>query len=393
MKTKLVRIGVLAIALCVLLVLSTPKSYAAPFFTCTSNVSPSGNWNTAGNWTGCNGTVPQSGDAVVISAGDTITLNTSPTVASLSVSGILNMNGLLLTNRTLTVAGNLTINSGGTIQPNNQFGTNVHTLNVKGNFSNGGTFTTVDSSDSIVVVMNGSVAQTISGSNAPSFQNLTINNTAGVSLTANATVNGVLTLTTDLNTGANTLTLGSAATSAGAGDVIGNVSRTTIANGTTYDFGNGNVELTFTSGTPPTSMVVNLVKGSSPFTGAVSRQYTLTPTGGSGYAATVRLRYLETELGTNVETALNMYRYNSGTSTWDLQAPTTRDSVNNWVEKTGVTTFSPWALGTSSPTAVTLSTFSADGDSNTDVLAFLGLGIGAIIALGGAIIARKKFSR
>lgn len=76
-----------------------------------------------------------------------------------------------------------------------------------------------------------------------------------------------------------------------------------------------------------------------------------------------------------------------------MQAPTTRDSVNNWVEKTGVTTFSPWALGTSSPTAVTLSTFSADGDSNTDVLAFLGLGIGAIIALGGAIIARKKFSR
>ena len=78
------------------------------------------------------------------------------------------MNGLLLTNRTLTVAGNLTINSGGTIQQNNQFGTNVHTLKVKGNFSNGGTFTTVDSSDSIVVVMNGSVAQTISGSNAPS---------------------------------------------------------------------------------------------------------------------------------------------------------------------------------------------------------------------------------
>lgn len=287
----------------------------------------------------------------------------------------------------VTVGGNVTLtnSTAGPEQPYLGFGTG--TLSVGGSLTVGTSATFAITTGT--VNYNGG-AQTVV---ALTYGGLTLGGSSAKTLGGNTTVDGVLTLTNDLNTGVNTLTLGSASTSTGAGDVIGNVSRTTIANGTTYDFGNGNVELTFTSGTPPTSMVVNLVKGSSPFTGAVSRQYTLTPTGGSGYAATVRLRYLETELGTNVETALNMYRYNSGTSTWDLQAPTTRDSVNNWVEKTGVTTFSPWALGTSSPTAVTLSTFSADGDSNTDALPFLGLGIGAIIALGGAIIARKKFSR
>ncbi|MBI5651851.1 MAG: hypothetical protein HZC40_15650 [Chloroflexi bacterium] len=233
-------------------------------------------------------------------------------------------------------------------------------LNVGGNWNDSSSGALTDATTG-AVTFNGSAAQTIGGSALSPFSRLTISNTIGVTLTANATVNSVLTLTTDLDTGANTLTLGSAATSAGAGDVIGNVSRSGLVNATTYDFGNGNVELTFTSGTPPTNVVVNLVKGTAPATlpDAVQRQYTITPTGGSGYAATVRLRYLETELGTNVETALNLYRYNSGLGKWELQPATSRDATNNWVEKTGVATFSPWALSTSSPTAVTLSTFSA----------------------------------
>ena len=54
--------------------------------TCTSNVA-AGNWNTAGTWTACGGVVPTAADDVVINAGQTVTLDTSPTVRTLNISG------------------------------------------------------------------------------------------------------------------------------------------------------------------------------------------------------------------------------------------------------------------------------------------------------------------
>jgi autotransporter-associated beta strand protein len=66
------------------------------------------------------------------------------------------------------------------------------TMNLAGNYSNGGTFT----HNSGTVNFNGSTAQTIGGSASSTFNNLTIANTSGgVSLTKNETVSGVLTLT------------------------------------------------------------------------------------------------------------------------------------------------------------------------------------------------------
>jgi len=84
------------------------------------------------------------------------------------------------------------------------------TFNVSGNFINNGTFTPGTGT----VNMNGSTAQTIGGASAITFNNLTINNTAGVSLNvgdvnASPIVNGILTLTAGrLNLGSNNLTLG-----------------------------------------------------------------------------------------------------------------------------------------------------------------------------------------
>ena len=109
------------------------------------------------------------------------------------------------------------------------------------------------------VVFAGSSAQTIP---AAAFANLTINNASGVSLSAAATVSGLLTLTSGLvtTTAVNTLTLGAAAT---------------VAGGNSTSFVNGPVNVTGRSGIP---MVAPVGKGSAyrPLTS------TLTITSGSG---------------------------------------------------------------------------------------------------------------
>jgi hypothetical protein len=86
---------------------------------------------------------------------------------------------------------------------------NGSTFNVTGNFINNGTFTPGTGT----VNMNGSTAQTIGGSAATTFNNLTINNTAGVSLNRALDVNGTLNLSNGvLSLGNNNLTLGTGGT-------------------------------------------------------------------------------------------------------------------------------------------------------------------------------------
>jgi hypothetical protein len=85
-----------------------------------------------------------------------------------------------------------------TLEPNS-------TVNVAGNFINDGLFTPGTGT----VNMNGSTPQTIGGSAATTFNNLTINNAAGVTLANSANVNNMLTLTNGkLNLDGNTLTIG-----------------------------------------------------------------------------------------------------------------------------------------------------------------------------------------
>jgi hypothetical protein len=84
------------------------------------------------------------------------------------------------------------------------FGNNA-SFEVRGNFVNNGTFT----AGSGTVIMNGSTAQTIGGLAATTFNNLTINNTAGVSLNKAIDVNGSLNLSNGvLSIGNNNLTIG-----------------------------------------------------------------------------------------------------------------------------------------------------------------------------------------
>jgi hypothetical protein len=146
-----------------------------------------------------------------------------------------------------------------TLEPNS-------TVNVAGNFINDGLFT----AGTGTVNMNGSTAQSIGGSAATTFNNLTINNAAGVTLANSANVNSTLTLTNGkLNLDGNTLTIGTSSSNgniAGAtssnyivafknGSIIGKLVRKINSAATTYNFPIGDqakytpLTFTLTSGT------------------------------------------------------------------------------------------------------------------------------------------------
>lgn len=110
------------------------------------------------------------------------TCNTGSGPAAGSSVVIASGSNILVDANTLTVA-NVTINSGGTLQ-----GENNNTLSLTGNLTNGGgTFT----ADSGTVALVGSTAQTISGTFA--FAKLTLSNPAGVTISGAVSVTGTFT--------------------------------------------------------------------------------------------------------------------------------------------------------------------------------------------------------
>jgi hypothetical protein len=308
-----------------------------------------------------------------------------------SIAGNLNVqNGIVVGNNgtgtaVITIGGNLNI-TGGTFRGTNDAGN--ATFSIGGNISNGGTWQQDDGSSQgrFAVDLNGlASAQTVGGTNPISFEDLTISNALGCVMNQDVQVTGLLALTSgDINTGANTLILTEAATTSGDGDVWGNTKRTgTLVAGETYSFGNSNVSLNFASGTLPAEIAVNLASGKpAGFANAASRSYTITPTGGSDYAAAVRLRYLDAELGAITESQLHLWRYDG--VTWVDQAGAV-DTTNNYVEVSGVTAFSPWAVASNPPTAITLRTLSAVSPSPTPA------SLGGLALLGGlAVFIRRR---
>jgi hypothetical protein len=291
-----------------------------------------------------------------------------------------NYNNLTITNagtKTWTLAGGRIVNGNVTISSNGLTMVGIFTVDVKGDWTNSGTFT----KGTETINFKGSVAQTIGGTSATSFNNLTINNSAGVTLDTTgdvgASVSGVLTLSTDLTVDrAEALT--QSGTSAGTGDVVGDVHRIDFGT-TTHAYGNPNNQLTASSGTNSiTVMDVNLEKGSAPpnFTSAVQRIYSLTPGAGSlgTSTATVQLHYLDAELNSNTAASLDFYKTVS--NLWTDQGTTgltrtTGSEPNNFLNQTGITGFSAWTFwdGTtgSAPTAVNLKRFG--GASFTDGVA------------------------
>jgi hypothetical protein len=276
--------------------------------------------------------------------------------SGLTVTGLIEVKSGTFTSS--STYNNVQIDTGATLAA-----TAGSTITVSGSWTNnGGTF----SPNNGTVIFNSAVAQTIGGTSASTFNNLTNSNTAGLTFAANETVSGILALSSsNINTGANILTMPASGSSTGTFDVVGNVKRTGFitGSGNTLTFGHPDNRITIDSGTVPTDITVNLALqvptgtfgGSTmDFPNAVKRTYIITPTGGSAYSATLRLHYLDSELNGNTEAGLILRRFKTTPLPvgWSPQVPTAADTTNNWLEKSGVTTFSPWTFNsTFSPTA------------------------------------------
>lgn len=134
----------LALAFSLVSVITPVPAYAAA---CTS--TGTGNWSDSATWD-C-GNVPQDGDDVTVAATHVVTVDTdTAALASLTVAGTVTFDETG-TGRTMTVAGNLTVNSGGSFTVGVGGTPTTHNLLLGGDLSNNGTFNLSPASATSVV--------------------------------------------------------------------------------------------------------------------------------------------------------------------------------------------------------------------------------------------------
>ncbi|HVS82561.1 MAG TPA: hypothetical protein VHE60_12595, partial [Pyrinomonadaceae bacterium] len=229
------------------------------------------------------------------------------------------------------------------------------------------------------------------------YSSLTINNSAGVTFTSDATVNGTLALTSgDLNMGASgqfTLTQPNTTASTGTGDVTGSVKRSgsPLPPAVALTFGNPDNRITFTTTTGFTDITVKLTKATPSGTfgpdpigwpGAILRTYLITPGNtGTFTSPTLRLHYNDpADLNGNSEggSGLKLYHYvTSPSHGWQIQSTSVMNAALNFVEQTNVPGFSPWTIANFSTTAATSTVSGRILDDNGNPVE------GAVIRLNG----------
>jgi hypothetical protein len=270
-------------------------------------------------------------------------------------------------------------------------------LNVTGNIINNGTFTAGSGS----VILNGAVAQTISG-NAPTFNNLTINNTSGgVTSSVATTVLGTLTLTSGkLNIQGVTLTIGSSTTdgtiSGGgstsyivaydAGSTIGYVKHFVNANNVLHSYPIGDltnyVPLTFTltansglSGAYFSVYTKNVkVPGlNASFSSYLQRFWEGVPNGMTSPTYTISYVYADSDISgseTNLKpikkSGVNWYKPSGATfTTGQTQGTSTLDATTNTLTWSGLTTFSTYSGAGDQVVALPIETVEFKGQKTT----------------------------
>lgn len=204
----------------------------------------------------------------------------------------------------------------------------------------------------------GSSAQVAGGELASTVATLRVANPNGVTLNKNTVVAETIDLSGGaLATSLYTLSLAESATCAGDYDVIGQIARTAPAPATSYCFGHPHTRLTFTTGDAPSSATVTVARGEPPFPGAVARQFTIAAPDFAG-TATVRVHYRDDELNGATEANLYLWRYDG--ARWTLAGRSAIDTNENYVELSGVTAFSEWAIAENGETtAATVVDFTA----------------------------------
>ncbi len=231
-------------------------------------------------------------------------------------------------------------------------------VNITGDFRNNSTL----AHGSGTINFNGTSAQIINGSSNSNFNNLTLNNTTGLTLGANSTVNGTLTLTSGkLAIGAYTLTLDGAFSGSGTNSLKGSASSNLECSGTTGNVyfdqdtpGTTNVlkNLTINGNTTTLANALNITAGATP--GLVTINSGTLASGGN---LTLKSNASGTaSIGTSAGSItgdVNVERYVSAAGRrWRfLSSPVTSATVANWMTQFYVTgPGDGTTLGTALPT-------------------------------------------
>jgi hypothetical protein len=308
--------------------------------------------NVTGNWTNNGGTFTPSGNTVNFNGAGAQSIGGTSATQTFDNFTVNKAGGSTLSVAASTTA--LDINGNVTLTLGTFAAGTATAITVAGNWSNnGGTFTP----GAGTVTFDGGAGQAIGGTTATTFNNLTNGNASGLAMNNDNTVNGILALASgDITVAATkTLTQPLSGSSSGGFDVNGRVQRTGfVSGGGALSFGNPLNTIQVTAGAAPANIVVDLTRsvptGGQAFPAAVQRTYTITPSAG-GFTGTLRLHYLDSELNGNIEGPDFIFRRFNGTG-WAPVLPTSSDFINNWLEATGVTQFSPWTFNsTFAPTA------------------------------------------
>jgi hypothetical protein len=199
--SKLVLAGVLTLFVWLTL---TPGVLAA-----TKTAAASGSWLTAGTWSPSG--VPATGDAVVVNGGFTVTISTGNVTsnpASITIGGAtpgtLEYSATTAGSYSMTVTGDVTVNSNGSFLVLNQTGVSTHTLSIGGNLTvnSGGTLNFVSTVDDVCNLTMTGTAPSIGGGGTIRFHSLTysvsggtLNLNSDISLDPNPTTSTVAALT------------------------------------------------------------------------------------------------------------------------------------------------------------------------------------------------------
>jgi len=285
-------------------------------------------------------------------AAQIIMINSATPIFNFTVNSA-NATAELATNA-LDVNGNLAVNAGA-LNANNL------NINLAGNWTNNGSFT----AGSGTVTMNGASPQTMSGS---TFNNLTINNSSGVTLLTDETVSNTLTLTSgNISTGSNKMIIAAGGTvSRTSGHVVGNLQKN-FATGSnvarSFEVGTGSdytpVDVTVTSVSAAGNVTANSTSGDHPSIGSanldaaksVNRYWTLTKDGSlafTNYSSIFNFVGGDLDGGANTNN-LNVGKLDAGTWTY----PTVGTRTATSTQATGMTSFSDFQLAEPLPAQMT----------------------------------------
>jgi len=304
-----------------------------------NDLSNTSNWWTAANATGahpCNFTT--TGTNFIVQSGHSCSLSSNETFGA----GVtLEVDGTLTPAASTVLSGNGTLNGSGTLVI-------TRTTASEDNFDNQYAIAT-KTITGLTIDYAGSSAQ--NSTNNHTYNNLIINNAAGVTFNSNNSVTGTQTMTAGvLTTGANTIDLGATGTLnetvVSPTSYITGIVQATRNTGSSIGnqlFGGIGLEINETSQASNSTLAVRTTGIANNTSGhqSIKRYFTITPTTDAGLTGTMKFHYFQNELNGDVETRLALWKSTDSRVTW---APllSSVDTVTNTLSLSGISSFSDW---------------------------------------------------